>query len=232
MFGLLWLRVRHDVIVGMWCTTTTSIHPTTTTQLSPPPLHKQKTHTQLAQDYSEEFRDIGGVKGKGKAQLPEGAITLINQRIVTDDLPVICHNPHKKTFEFFIGGLSHSFSLGHKTLKQTKFKKTPNNSNNHPRQNNFSYTSILIRPLILILEKLTRGGGHLYLNVILIFIYLLLDIVVFLMGVYVFIWMVVLGLFHLALWLICTLLLFRDWWRFHVTPLFFFFFFLISYFHN
>ena len=180
MFGLLWLRVRHDVIVGMWCTTTTSIHPTTTTQLSPPPLHKQKTHTQLAQDYSEEFRDIGGVKGKGKAQLPEGAITLINQRIVTDDLPVICHNPHKKTFEFFIGGLSHSFSLGHKTLKQTKFKKTPNNSNNHPRQNNFSYTSILIRPLILILEKLTRGGGHLYLNVILIFIYLLLDIVVFL----------------------------------------------------
>lgn len=41
------------------------------------------------QDYSEEFRDIGGVKGKGKAQLPEGAITLINQRIVTDDLPVI-----------------------------------------------------------------------------------------------------------------------------------------------
>jgi len=27
------------------------------------------------------------VKGKGKAQLPEGAITLINQRIVTDDLP-------------------------------------------------------------------------------------------------------------------------------------------------
>lgn len=39
------------------------------------------------EDYSEEFRDIGGVKGKGKAQLPEGAITLINQRIVTDDLP-------------------------------------------------------------------------------------------------------------------------------------------------
>ena len=80
MFGLLWLR--HDVIVGMWHTSI----PSTTTQLSPP--HKQK-HTQLSQDYSEEFRDIGGVKGKGKAQLPEGAITLINQRIVTDDLPVI-----------------------------------------------------------------------------------------------------------------------------------------------
>jgi len=40
------------------------------------------------QDYSEEFRDIGGVKGKGKAQRPEGGIALINQRIVTDDLPV------------------------------------------------------------------------------------------------------------------------------------------------
>jgi len=40
------------------------------------------------QDYSEEFRDIGGVKGKGKAQLPEGGIALIANRIVTDDLPV------------------------------------------------------------------------------------------------------------------------------------------------
>ena len=42
----------------------------------------------IFKDYSEEFRDIGGVKGKGKAQLPEGGIALINQRIVTDDLPV------------------------------------------------------------------------------------------------------------------------------------------------
>jgi len=50
------------------------------------------------QEYSEEFRDIGGVKGKGKAQLPEGAITLINQRIVTDDLPVIPFSK-KKTAE-------------------------------------------------------------------------------------------------------------------------------------
>ena len=49
------------------------------------------------QEYSEEFRDIGGVKGKGKAQLPEGAITLINQRIVTDDLPVIPFSKKKNS---------------------------------------------------------------------------------------------------------------------------------------
>lgn len=79
MFGLLWLRVRRDVIIGF------VIHNnnTTTTTLS------VNDHKQNQKDYSEEFRDIGGVKGKGKAQLPEGAITLINQRIVTDDLPVI-----------------------------------------------------------------------------------------------------------------------------------------------
>ena len=53
-------------------------------------IQKKHAHRRFyLQDYSEEFRDIGGVKGKGKAQLPEGAITLINQRIVTDDLPVI-----------------------------------------------------------------------------------------------------------------------------------------------
>jgi hypothetical protein len=70
------------------CDTTTSNNTTLHT--------KNKTHTQLTQDYSEEFRDIGGVKGKGKAQLPEGAITLINQRIVTDDLPVISTTPYEK----------------------------------------------------------------------------------------------------------------------------------------
>jgi hypothetical protein len=69
----------------------TQQHPTTQ-----PSTQKNKTHTQLTQDYSEEFRDIGGVKGKGKAQLPEGAITLINQRIVTDDLPVISTTPYEK----------------------------------------------------------------------------------------------------------------------------------------
>ena len=129
-----------------------AIHPTTTTQLSSSTTTTQnkKTHTQLAQDYSEEFRDIGGVKGKGKAQLPEGAITLINQRIVTDDLPVICHNPHKKTFEFFIGvSNSHSFLSWSRNLKkQTKIKKTLNNSNNHLRQKQLQLHQYLIRPLI------------------------------------------------------------------------------------
>ena len=56
-----------------------------------------KTRSNHQKDYSEEFRDIGGVKGKGKAQLPEGAITLINQRIVTDDLPVISFYPQTNT---------------------------------------------------------------------------------------------------------------------------------------
>jgi hypothetical protein len=119
MFGLLWLRVRHDVIVGLWHTTTTSIH-ASTTQLSPP--HKiKKTHTQLPQDYSEEFRDIGGVKGKGKAQLPEGAITLINQRIVTDDLPVISTTPYETNDpSTWTRVLTPTFSVDHETLqKQT-----------------------------------------------------------------------------------------------------------------
>lgn len=44
------------------------------------------------QDYSEEFRDISG-KGKRGGQIPEGAITLLNQRTVGDDLPVIDQSP-------------------------------------------------------------------------------------------------------------------------------------------
>lgn len=44
------------------------------------------------QEYSEEFRDISG-KGKRSGQIPEGAITLLNQRTVGDDLPVIDQSP-------------------------------------------------------------------------------------------------------------------------------------------
>lgn len=40
------------------------------------------------QEYSEEFRDISS-KGKRSGQIPEGAITLLNQRTVSDDLPVM-----------------------------------------------------------------------------------------------------------------------------------------------
>ena len=40
------------------------------------------------QDYSEEFRDISS-KGKRSGHIPEGAITLLNQRTVGDDLPVM-----------------------------------------------------------------------------------------------------------------------------------------------
>jgi len=106
MFGLLWLRVRHDVIVGMWHNNTT--------------LHTQIKHTQLPQDYSEEFRDIGGVKGKGKAQLPEGAITLINQRIVTDDLPVISSTPYENKWSLNLIRVTPTFSLDHETLKNKR----------------------------------------------------------------------------------------------------------------
>ncbi|XP_065581883.1 protein kinase C and casein kinase II substrate protein 3-like isoform X2 [Artemia franciscana] len=45
-------------------------------------------------EYSEEFRDISG-KGK-KGHLPEGAITLINQRSVSDDLPELSSFNDKK----------------------------------------------------------------------------------------------------------------------------------------
>lgn len=40
------------------------------------------------QEYSEEFRDISN-KGKRSGHIPEGAITLLNQRTVGDDLPVM-----------------------------------------------------------------------------------------------------------------------------------------------
>lgn len=40
------------------------------------------------QEYSEEFRDISS-KGKRSGHIPEGAITLLNQRTVGDDLPVM-----------------------------------------------------------------------------------------------------------------------------------------------
>ncbi|KAK2704118.1 protein kinase C and casein kinase substrate in neurons protein 2-like [Artemia franciscana] len=46
------------------------------------------------EEYSEEFRDISG-KGK-KGHLPEGAITLINQRSVSDDLPELSSFNDKK----------------------------------------------------------------------------------------------------------------------------------------
>ena len=40
-------------------------------------------------EYTEELRDITGGKGsKGKGQIADGNITLINQRSVGDDLPV------------------------------------------------------------------------------------------------------------------------------------------------
>jgi hypothetical protein len=41
----------------------------------------------IVQEYTEEFREIA--KGKGKDPIPAG-ITLINQRSVSEDLPVIC----------------------------------------------------------------------------------------------------------------------------------------------
>ena len=50
------------------------------------------------------------MKGKGKAQLPEGAITLINQRIVTDDLPVI-HSLKQKRALFLSLSLSLALAL-------------------------------------------------------------------------------------------------------------------------
>ncbi|CAL4068486.1 unnamed protein product, partial [Meganyctiphanes norvegica] len=50
------------------------------------------------EDYSEEFRDISG-KGKGGrgggGQIPEGAITLLNQRTVCDDLPDYTPDLHR-----------------------------------------------------------------------------------------------------------------------------------------
>ncbi|XP_064104410.1 protein kinase C and casein kinase substrate in neurons protein 1-like isoform X10 [Macrobrachium nipponense] len=39
------------------------------------------------EEYSEEFRDISGKGKRGGGQIPEGAITLLNQRTVGDDLP-------------------------------------------------------------------------------------------------------------------------------------------------
>ena len=47
----------------------------------------------LFQDYSEEFRDIGGRGRRAQAADNDGTITLINQRVVTDDLPVRSHAP-------------------------------------------------------------------------------------------------------------------------------------------
>lgn len=40
----------------------------------------------LLQEYSEEFRDIGGRSRKGL--IADGNIALINQRTISDDLPV------------------------------------------------------------------------------------------------------------------------------------------------
>lgn len=103
-----WCLAFYDCVFNMTSSSglchTHNIHPTST-RLSSWQFHPKNTK----QDYSEEFRDIGGVKGKGKAQLPEGAITLINQRIVTDDLPVIsvtpkraiCTNPWLRAFSSF-----------------------------------------------------------------------------------------------------------------------------------
>ena len=42
----------------------------------------------LFQEYSEEFRAISGRSRRGQAADADGAITLINQRSVADDLPV------------------------------------------------------------------------------------------------------------------------------------------------
>ena len=39
----------------------------------------------FTQEYSEEFRDISGKGRKAAATIPEGAITLIHQRPVSDD---------------------------------------------------------------------------------------------------------------------------------------------------
>ncbi|KAG0729972.1 Protein kinase C and casein kinase substrate in neurons protein 2 [Chionoecetes opilio] len=46
------------------------------------------------EDYSEEFRDISN-KGKRTGHIPEGAITLLNQRTVGDDLPEYTPDLHR-----------------------------------------------------------------------------------------------------------------------------------------
>lgn len=46
------------------------------------------------EEYSEEFRDISN-KGKRSGHIPEGAITLLNQRTVGDDLPEYTPDLHR-----------------------------------------------------------------------------------------------------------------------------------------
>ncbi|XP_071512648.1 protein kinase C and casein kinase substrate in neurons protein 1 isoform X6 [Panulirus ornatus] len=46
------------------------------------------------EEYSEEFRDISS-KGKRGGQIPEGAITLLNQRTINDDLPEYTPDLHR-----------------------------------------------------------------------------------------------------------------------------------------
>ena len=62
----------------------------------------------VPQEYSEEFRDIAAAKSK-KGLIADGNITLINQRTVSDDLPVrsplpgclICHHHYRYPRHFF-----------------------------------------------------------------------------------------------------------------------------------
>lgn len=74
------------------------------------------------EEYSEEFRDISG-KGKRSGQIPEGAITLLNQRTVGDDLPEYTPDLHRISKKGTKGAVS---GTGDVTL--TSVKGPPNHT--------------------------------------------------------------------------------------------------------
>merc|ERR1719418_374913 len=74
------------------------------------------------EEYTEELRDItGGKGGKGKGQIADGNITLINQRSVGDDLPEYNSKPASKKSDLNGGSRTGSTSI--------------NNPRDHPDSN-------------------------------------------------------------------------------------------------
>ncbi|XP_042205653.1 protein kinase C and casein kinase substrate in neurons protein 1-like isoform X5 [Homarus americanus] len=84
------------------------------------------------EEYSEEFRDISS-KGKRSGQIPEGAITLLNQRTVGDDLPEYTPDLHRISKKAPKGAVS---GVGDVTLTSVKAPSNNTSATSKSSDNN------------------------------------------------------------------------------------------------
>ncbi|XP_076056480.1 protein kinase C and casein kinase substrate in neurons protein Synd isoform X3 [Oratosquilla oratoria] len=87
------------------------------------------------EEYCEEFRDISG-KGKRSGHIPEGAITLLNQRTVGDDLPEYTPDLHRISKRGGKGQVSGSGEVTLTSIKAPPNHTSPASSNKASSDNN------------------------------------------------------------------------------------------------